>query len=416
MKWLVLAFACSLAQQGELFAGKKKYRPLTARIEAIIDQYPELHIGCEIYSLKNNEPIVAHNAEQLFLPASNMKLFLAATAFAKLGATYCYATKLLTDGVVVDGRIEGNLYFQASGDPSLTNADVARLFASLAHHGITEITGNLFLDLGIFDAQFFAPGSLLDNLGTAWNNPVSSCMIDRKAVIMHAARTSSCMLNKQLTSQFIDATTYFKKMLKKYGIALRKKIISKQSPQQHTVICTHYSEGLAILLSDVLKESDNLYADSIFKTMGMQQYQRPGSWNTGAKVVATLLKRFGIDQDTYKINDGSGRSRYNLVSPHQIVSLLRWVYNQDYFPIFKDDLATAGIDGTLKKRMLQSSSPVCGKTGALAGVSALSGYVEAAHDLFIFSIIINGYVAEDSRSSSYKIEIEDAIATELAQF
>src|SRR5207245_1739796 len=106
--------------------------------------------------------------------------------------------------------------------------------------------------------------------------------------------------------------------------------------------------------------------------------------------------------------DGSGMSRYNLVSPHHLVSLLRWVFDYSateksatenkkdslYTTLLKN-LPVAGIDGTLKYRMKDKlvRTRVRAKTGYLGGIITVSGYIATPdHDVLAFAVMINGFV------------------------
>ena len=107
-------------------------------------------------------------------------------------------------------------------------------------------------------------------------------------------------------------------------------------------------------------------------------------------------------------------SRYDLVTPQQLLNVLTYAYN--HFNIayeFIDALPIAGVDGTLKKRMQADDikAKVRAKTGTMTGVTALSGYVETKnHHIIGFSIMINGIAG----SSGKYLQLEDKILQYLA--
>ena len=103
--------------------------------------------------------------------------------------------------------------------------------------------------------------------------------------------------------------------------------------------------------------------------------------------------------------DGSGLSRENRVSTLETVELLRSLKTNK---VFKESLSESGKSGTLKKRLTKHK--VLAKTGTLRDVKALSGYLEAGSNQFIFSIIVNH--SSDTSKSQNKI---DAIIQKLAQ-
>ncbi len=100
-------------------------------ITALLERYSHLHIGCEIYSFKQQKTIFSQNAHQLFTPASNTKLFTCLLALKTLGPDYQFETKLLTDGALT-----GNLYLRDASEKTLefTRWMKASLAIKVANH------------------------------------------------------------------------------------------------------------------------------------------------------------------------------------------------------------------------------------------------------------------------------------------
>ena len=130
-----------------------------------------------------------------------------------------------------------------------------------------------------------------------------------------------------------------------------------------TEVACHRSKPLRTLIAHMLKESDNLYANTLFKFLGAYQTGL-GTWESGKKALKMFLKNeVGIMPGSYVMEDGAGLSRYNLISPSQIVQLLSWVYNhKELFDVFCECLAHSGQDGTLKRRMLNYPGVIKAKT------------------------------------------------------
>lgn len=115
----------------------------------------------------------------------------------------------------------------------------------------------------------------------------------------------------------------------------------------------HHSDALTELLTYMLKQSDNLIADSLLKKLGFVYYHRRGSWKDGVYSIKSILRDTGINFRSIHIEDGSGLSRYNFVNPYQIFKLLFFSYH--HLSIKNKLLAflpSAGHDGTLAGRML----------------------------------------------------------------
>ncbi len=170
------------------------------------------------------------------------------------------------------------------------------------------------------------------------------------------------------------------------------------------------SKPLAIILKDMLKESINLYAEHIMKVLG-KEIVGEGSWSGGSKTIGKMLGELGISEPGIAIADGSGLSRWNRLTPYLLVKLLTAFYNDK---CFYDSLPIAGVDGTLRNRMLSTSAQgnLRAKTGTLTGVSALSGYVTTRDNkVLVFSMIFNGFTVS---SSTVKKSVEDSIGILLA--
>jgi len=126
--------------------------------------------------------------------------------------------------------------------------------------------------------------------------------------------------------------------------------------------------------------SDNAYANVLLSYLG------------GSQSVEQALTSLGVDANGYRLRDGSGLSRNNLATPRTLVSTLRAMYHARGNETFLASLPVAGISGTLKNRLRQTTAQgtVRAKTGTLRGVRALSGYVDhPEYGTLVFSIITN---------------------------
>jgi len=139
---------------------------------------------------------------------------------------------------------------------------------------------------------------------------------------------------------------------------------------------------LATVLRRCNQDSENFFAESLFKRIGHEVTGERGSWQSGAAVVRMLMsKRLDPDLATQAtVTDGSGMSRTNRQTPRIIASWLSSIYNDPKLSApFIDSLALAGENGTLKGRFggIALANEVHAKSGYLSGVSCLSGFVVA---------------------------------------
>ena len=108
--------------------------------------------------------------------------------------------------------------------------------------------------------------------------------------------------------------------------------------------------------------------------------------------VKVILTRLGVTPNSFRLNDGSGLSRHNLISPEAFVQTLRIMANSPWANIYRNSLAVGGVSGTLSRRFRNSFAEgnVQAKTGTMSGISGLSGYVEPIDfEPLVFSIIVN---------------------------
>ncbi len=155
---------------------------------------------------------------------------------------------------------------------------------------------------------------------------------------------------------------------------------------------TQTTTPLAVALSRVNKRSLNMTAECVFL--------RSGDWTwdgSAALLVRTLQEAYGLDTTGLVVRDGGGLSRGNQVSPAMLTNLLAALLRRADAAVFLDSLPISGVDGTMRHRL--ASPPyrhrVLGKTGYIAQVSALSGYVldEAGKPAIAFSILANNILS-----------------------
>ena len=160
-----------------------------------------------------------------------------------------------------------------------------------------------------------------------------------------------------------------------------------------SLITTNQSIPLSEIIHTINKVSQNFYAEQLQKTLGLKVLNE-GSTKKGIEAEKIWFSRIGLNPDEIFIVDGSGLSRHNLVTAHQIVTILRGIRNNPNYQVFYNSLPIGGVDGTLKNRFKGSNAAghVFAKTGYVGRVRSLSGFVQAknGHE-YIFSILVNHY-------------------------
>jgi D-alanyl-D-alanine carboxypeptidase/D-alanyl-D-alanine-endopeptidase (penicillin-binding protein 4) len=209
-------------------------------------------------------------------------------------------------------------------------------------------------------------------------------------------------------------------------------------PKKLTDLGSVESLPIRDIVRETLKPSQNLYAQLLLLQAGanaipannLASPQASGAGSApaqppieatteevGVDALGLLIAETGIKKGDVLLEEGSGLSRRNVVTPRAIVALLQFMSRHRLAAVFRDALSVAGVDGTLKNRMRETPAAgnVRAKTGTLRYVNALSGYVtSAAGERLAFSIMLNNHYAEE-RPMSARDGI-DQIVTLLASF
>src|SRR6185503_12769172 len=132
------------------------------------------------------------------------------------------------------------------------------------------------------------------------------------------------------------------------------------------------------LIEDVrflMKQSQNLHAELLLRRLGLVEGH--GSRADGLAIIEAMLNEAGAPRGAWDLSDGSGMSVYNRVTPRMVANFLRWTASQPWGAAYRDTMPVGGVDGTLARRF--KGTPLEGrifaKTGTLAGVNALSGFM-----------------------------------------
>ena len=169
-------------------------------------------------------------------------------------------------------------------------------------------------------------------------------------------------------------------------------------PGNRTLLATYASPPLAEIIKRTNKDSQNLYAEQILRTLGARR-GGAGGVEEGFRAAKAFLERNKINSKGFQMVDGSGLSRLNLMQPRQAVGLLEAMTRHPAFQAFYDSLPVAGVDGSMNGRMRRSRAGgnLRAKTGSIKGVVALSGYVSTRDgELLAFSMIANNFTVPEA--------------------
>jgi PBP4 family serine-type D-alanyl-D-alanine carboxypeptidase len=507
-----------------------------------------------ILTVKQHEVLFEKNPHQYLTPASTTKLFPSFSAFFTMGSDYMIPTQVLSDGMIENGVLKGDIYLKGFGDALLDEQDITALVLQLKQKGITSINGGIYADASYFDNitqrhiysgdnEVVEPLAPITALGIHKNEfivdmvhgqtqiiPASDAVFvnrsisaisktnitqpkkssknkivskkttiktkkgkktiikveksnSKKSAKKTANKTSKKTVKKPLKksskkrshawwkigSSFQDlqrngdapkapkrkkkskapisrisiqhnqqglitvnasgkgtsSATYTMKYpdiyaagvlsskLRLAGIHVQNGLLGRKSSPSNAIMITEFKRPLAYMISLVNKNSDNFLAEHVYKMVGAYAGGHINTGKVATETVKNALSQCGIPVDGLCINDGSGLCRKNLFSAYVQTMLLEKAIKMKFGEAFKQTLSIAGVDGTLRKRMVgtYAENNLCAKTGTLRNTSALSGYASTKDgDQVVFSIINNG-----PNVSNYK-QLENKIGAAIANF
>lgn len=428
---------------------------------------------------KTGTVLYRHNAATRLNPASNAKILTSLAAVGTLGPKWRFHTDVLATGKVRKGVLRSNLYLRGGGDPTLLKRDLNGLAQRLADRGIRRVNGNLVADDHYFDHVPFGAGWAWDDtpyyysavtsgLTLAPNTDYDSGTVivkarpgkhvgDRVRMGTHPGTGVFTFINRSTTGARGSADTLFyerdyganvirvsgsyplgsraqldwipvtspteyagdvfARSLRSHGIRLAGTTTTGRTPAKAHRFAKHRSIKLTELLEPFLKLSNNMHAEALTKTMGKVVRGR-GSWGPGTSTILAYLRGLGISTSNLRLWDGSGLSRFDLISARALSDVLLAARQQPWFRVWYEALpvacpATSGEGGTLGWRMCDTPAAdnMHAKTGSLAAVSALSGYVtNQAGDGLVFSMLTSNFLHGDPET------VEDAVGVALASW
>lgn len=406
--------------------------------------------GIHVVDLQTGRIVYAKNPEQLFIPASNTKLFSTALVLTRLGPDYRFRT-LITAPEPIDsnGRVSG-LRFVGGGDPNLSGRIVPYQYESdwgeplryvhqfaerLASAGLKHVDGDVVGDDSAYAREPFPEGWALDDPIYDYGAPVSALLINDGAFTLRVAPSSpgqppridsipvisGMVLHNRATTgtttelkfqrlpgtseltvtgtvakhreallamedPALFAAEALREALMKRGIRVSGVARTEHFPAPGVALMTHESQPLIESLRVINKESVNLHAELVLLEAARAHYGT-ASRDIALDELKVFLKQIGIADNQHHFEDGSGLSRRTLVTPVAITRLLVYMHQSPNREAWLSTLPIGGKDGTLGKRFT--------KAPAAAGILAKTGSVSHVNALsgyagrYAFSILVN---------------------------
>ncbi|MBI4238674.1 MAG: D-alanyl-D-alanine carboxypeptidase [Deltaproteobacteria bacterium] len=330
--------------------------------------------GALLVEDQSGRTVLDLHADETFVPASILKLATSACALLTLPNNYRFQTSFHygTNGV---------LYVKGFGDPALTSEELAQAARGLRGRGVHDVRGI------VLDDSFFAPHLAIDGQ-SASANPYdaqnSALLANFNTIFIRKAKNGqvvSAEPQTPITAMTLDlakglragthrinvsrdsgkALLYVGHLLKAFfeheGVAVAGEITAGRVPNGLAATYVHTSsQSLPHLIRALLENSNNLMTNQLFLTMGAQKFGPPATVEKGQAVMHECLKtQFGWRN--FVVMEGSGLSKQNQVTAHQMMRLVR------FFERYRDLVP-------------MKEPPFQAKTGTLNGVSTLAGFFD----------------------------------------
>ena len=349
-----------------------------------------------------------------------------------------WVTDAYAGGQMKDGVLAGDLVLRGRGDPKLTIENFWLLLRSLRGRGLREIRGDLVLDRSFFPADEVDPARFDDQPIRPYNTGPDALLINFKAVRLQFipdidARTvqivsepvlpqvqvvnnltldpkgacgdwagkikletqgnaqgarlafngvfpASCgerVRNFSVLSHTQYTYALFRELWRELGGTFSGGVREGPGAADARLIASVQSPSLSEVVRDINKYSNNVMARQLFLTLGAVGAGAPASVDKTGRVIRQWLAGKGLSFPELALENGSGLSRIERISAKSLGELLLAAYKSPVMPELMASLPLAAVDGTMRKRL--SGAEVAGqahiKTGTLAGVRAIAGYV-----------------------------------------
>jgi D-alanyl-D-alanine carboxypeptidase/D-alanyl-D-alanine-endopeptidase (penicillin-binding protein 4) len=366
------------------------------------------------------------NIDKVVIPASNMKILIAAVAEEVLGADFRYTTRLVGPAPS-GGVVNGDVYLVGGGDPLLSSdwypdSDMDRfptfnatsldeLARQLSAAGVTQINGTLRGDGSRYDDEFYAPGWGADVAGIE-AGPYDALLVNDARVLGDDQRGSE-------PSE--SAAREFVRILAEHGITVAGGPGTGSAPADAAELAKVESQTLPAVMAEMLTNSDNNSAELMLKEIGLAA-SGSGTREAGIAAVNSTLAAWGIDTTGLVVADGSGLSVDNRITCRTMLAVLQ---HAGFDGPVGQGLAIGGQTGTLADAFGDTTvaGRIRGKTGTLnnvpydqdpPAVKALSGYLPIDGGGAIeYTLLLNGGIITDQ--SEYR-PIWDELVNALTSF
>ena len=407
-----------------------------------------------VQNLTTGEVIDSYRADKVVPPASVMKLLTTGAALESLGPGFRFPTVLEYTGSIEKGVLHGNLYIHGGCDPSLgwkgRTAFLLRWVQAIKSAGITRINGAVIADMTMLDGEAQNPGWLCEDAGNYYAPGIFALNYygNTMNIVLQSGEPGTVakvvktepevediyFINRircdKITydGAFVSGLPYSRERyltgavpsnlgtfgvkgdLPNPGLLLARHLTARLREAgvevtgdasyeadynpllpPRTQLYIHYSEPLSELIKETNINSNNLYAEALFRYLGTR-YTLPGTIHNSQEILRDFWRRRGVAVQNAIIKDGCGLAPQDAVSAKAFVQLLTVMANSTNKTAWIESLPVSGQSGTLKSLCPKTAleGRIHAKSGTIAGTKNFAGYIDMPNgDTWVFAVLIN---------------------------
>ena len=355
-----------------------------------LDTFSSLPSSSLLLIDENKQVLHTKNAEQLFIPASTVKILTSLLALDHWGNDYRFKTEFYFDPVT------SSLWVKGYGDPYLVSEELDNVVNKIKLAGISELDG-----IGV-DNSYFSKTISIDGQGnslnpydaalgaTAANFNTINVRVFEDSVSSSEAQTPLTPLANKLSFGLGIGThrinlgdaelgpRYFSELLKaklnRSAIPTDAIFLSGDIPTTSELLFVHENtKTLEQIIGSMLEFSNNFIANQLFLALGADIQGVPANLEKSQAVMNKYVKQHFSWAD-YIIIEGAGLSRQNRMSAQQLIDVL------NKFKIYRH-------------LMPAQTQDIFAKSGTLKNVSTYAGYINRNDNWTPFAIMINQRVS-----------------------
>jgi serine-type D-Ala-D-Ala carboxypeptidase/endopeptidase (penicillin-binding protein 4) len=451
--------------------------PLQETLDSILDHHASgrrTTVQLKVLDLESGQVLYDRGGDRLMTPASNLKLYTSACALDLFGPDHRFPTRLVATGPVSSGLLRGNLVLVGGGNAMLSADDLMQLVDQVATDwGIRQIAGDVIVDNSRYASPTLGPGWMWDDEPATYNMPVTPLMVDfnvlavrlvprsdqsvaaalippasypsirhqsdsgekngngpssvrvtrapfTDTIIVKTAGPLEHPVDQRLTmhdpSRWVAALV--RRMLTDHGVKF-----GTEAPGSKPLRTTPGKTDRQLVidgppLAETIRHfnhvSENGVGEVLLHEVAILRGKKQPTWADGAQCITDwLIQTAGLEPGSFRLVDGSGLSRYNLISADSSVRLLAMMQKEKHFDHYFHSLKAYAVDCAAIE--WQAATPgdqqtsveavpwgqsngastrgerVRAKPGGMTGVSTISGYLQTLDGRTLaFSLLANG--------------------------